>query len=281
MLPKISIITPSLDQGKFLEDTILSVLNQNYPNLDYIIIDGGSTDNSIEIISKYKKKLTYWISEPDKGQTNAINKGFEKATGDIINWINSDDLLAPGSLNCLTKEIRNSPNADFYFGDYRVIDKNGREIFSRKSPPYNFNTLFYGRQLSCQPAVFFKRSLLENIGYLDESFNFCMDTEFWIRAACKGAKFKQVKFYIAITRFHDQAKTTRMQQILHDEHKMVVRRYNSLSFLGKHSKAENIYYTLMNRFWRLAAALKRIVFRKDFSFMMVNRALREISQENK
>jgi len=281
MLPKISIITPSLNQGKFLEETILSVLNQNYPNLEYIVIDGGSTDNSVEIIEKYEEHLAYWISEPDKGQTYAINKGFEKATGDIINWINSDDLLTSGALNCLTKEIRIKPNADFYFGDYLIIDKKGREIFSRKSPPYNFNTLFYGRQLSCQPAVFFKRNILETIGYLDESLNFCMDTEFWIRAAHMGAKFHQVKFLLGITRMHGDAKTTRMQQILHEEHKMVVRRYNSLSFFKAHNIAEDVYYTLMNRFWRLAAAGNRILFRQDFSFMMVSKALRALNQENK
>ena len=134
MLPKLSIITPSLNQGKFLEETIPSVLNQNYPNLEYVIIDGGSTDNSVAIIKRYEKHLTYWISEQDNGQADAINKGFEKTTGDIINWINSDDLLAADSLNSLTKEIRKNPNADFYFGDYLIIDKNGRELFSRKPP---------------------------------------------------------------------------------------------------------------------------------------------------
>ena len=281
MLPKISIITPSLNQGKFLEETILSVLNQNYPNLEYVIIDGGSTDNSVAIIKRYQKHLTYWISEQDNGQADAINKGFEKTTGDIINWINSDDLLAAGSLNSLTKEIRKNPNADFYFGDYLIIDKNGRELFSRKTPPYNFNTLFYGRQLSSQPAVFFKRNILESIGYLDESLDFCMDTEFWIRAAQMGAKFHQIKSLLGISRMHGESKTTRMQKILHEEHKMVVRRYKSLSFFKGHNIAENVYYILMNRFWRLAAAGNRILFRQDFSFMMVSKALRELYQENK
>ena len=96
--PRITIITPSLNQGEFLEDTILSILNQNYPNLEYFIVDGGSTDNSVDIIKKYEHRIDWWVSEPDRGQSHAINKGLERATGDIINWINSDDLLFPGAL---------------------------------------------------------------------------------------------------------------------------------------------------------------------------------------
>jgi len=171
--PRISIITPSYNQGQFLEETILSVLNQNYPNLEYIIIDGGSTDNSVEIIKKYEDRLAYWVSEKDRGQTHAINKGFKRATGDIVNWLNSDDLLEQGALKILAKEIEKNPAADFYFGDFSVIDSEGRKLFYRKSPPYQFATLFWGRQLSSQPAVFFRRNLLENIGYLDENLNFC------------------------------------------------------------------------------------------------------------
>lgn len=279
--PKISIITPSYNQGQFLEETILSVLNQDYPNVEYIIIDGGSTDNSVEIIKKYVDRLTYWVSEKDRGQTHAINKGFKRATGEVVNWLNSDDLLEHGALGMLAKEIQKVPTADFYFGDFSVIDNKGRKLFSRKSGPYQFATLFWGRQLSSQPAVFFRRNLLENLGYLDESLNFCMDTEFWIRAAYKGARFHQIKSTLGITRMHGDAKTTRLQQVLHNEHKMVVRRYNSLRFFKKHNNAEDIYYTFMNRFWRLAAAVNRFIFRQDVSFMMASKALQALNQESK
>ena len=280
MTPKISIITPSYNQGQFLEETILSVLNQDYPNLEYIIIDGGSTDNSVDIIKKYEDHLAYWVSEKDRGQTHAINKGFRRATGDIVNWLNSDDLLEQGELKTLAKEIEKNPSADFYFGDFSVIDNEGKKLFSRKCCPYQFATLFWGRQLSSQPAVFFRRDLLENIGYLDESLNFCMDTEFWIRSAYNGAKFHQVKSNLGITRVHADAKTTRLRQVLHDEHKAVVRQYNSLSLFKKHNNAENIYYTSMNRFWRLVAALNRCIYRGDWTFGRAAKALRLVHRSN-
>ncbi len=152
--PKISIVPSSYNQGQFLEETVLSVLNQNYPNLEHIIIDGGSTDNSVDIIKKYEDQLAYWVSEKDKGQTHAINKGFKHSNGEILNWLNSDDLLAPGALHVIAEEFSKNPRVDFFFGDFTIIDKEGRVIFSRKSPPYCFYTLFYGRQLSSQPAVF-------------------------------------------------------------------------------------------------------------------------------
>lgn len=278
-IPKIFIITPSYNQGQFLEETILSVLNQNYPNFEYIIIDGGSTDNSVDIIKKYEGRLTYWVSEKDHGQTHAINKGFKKATGEIVNWINSDDLLSPGALQAVAEASDKYPDADFYFGDFTVIDHKGRKIFSRKSPPYHFATLFWGRQLSSQPAVFFKRSVFDEIGYLDESLNFCMDTEFWIRAACNGSKFKQIKYSLGIARIHGDAKTARLQQVLHDEHKMVIRRYNSLGFFKKNDTVEDLYYTFMNRLFRMLAATNRMIFRGDFSFLQASNALAALNKD--
>ena len=190
---KITIVTPSFNQGQFLEETILSVLDQNYTNLEYIIIDGGSTDNSVEIIKKYEKYLTFWVSERDNGQTHAINKGFNIATGDLVNWINSDDLLEDGALEILGEVLLEFPDADFFYGDYRAINEHSKTIYKRKSAPYCKNCLFWGRQVSSQPAVFFKRSLLKNYGKLDERYNFCMDIEFWVRCAMHGSIFHQLK----------------------------------------------------------------------------------------
>ena len=114
--PRISIVTPSFNQGKYIEQTIQSVLSQNYPNLEYIIIDGGSTDGTVEIIKKYEQQLTYWISEPDKGQTDAINKGFAKCTGEIFNWINSDDYYSPNSLHIVAEVFSENPTAKVVCG---------------------------------------------------------------------------------------------------------------------------------------------------------------------
>ena len=117
MPPKLSIVTPSFDQGKFLEETILSVLDQNYPNLEYIIIDGGSTDESVEVIKRYEKHLAYWISEKDRGQVHAINKGIERTTGDIFGFLNSDDLYLPGTFATVTEHFDNHPESEWVCGD--------------------------------------------------------------------------------------------------------------------------------------------------------------------
>lgn len=277
--PKISIITPSYNQGQFLEETILSVLNQDYPNLEYIIIDGGSSDNSVEIIKKYEKRLAFWVSGPDKGQSHAINKGLKQSTGEILNWINSDDMLAVGSLKIIGKAFYGDPEADFCFGDFSMIDEKGRLFISRKSPPYRFRTLFYGRQLSCQPTVFFRRSVLERIGYLDETLGFCMDLEFWIRSASKGMGFRHTKKLLAVARMHKGAKTARLQKILHEEHKAIVRRYRPWRF-RQGSFLEDNYYTLLNKFWRFIAALNRCLQRGDWTFLKAGNALRLAKRTN-
>ena len=278
--PKISIITPTYNQGRFLEETILSVLNQDYPNLEYIIIDGGSTDNSVEIIKKYKSRLTSWVSESDKGQTHAINKGLKRSTGEILNWLNSDDLLSAGTLEIIGKAFTIDPEADFYFGDFSMIDEKGRLIIHRKSPLFRFRTLFYGRQLSSQPAVFFRRSVLERIGYLDETLDFCMDQEFWVRAASKGMRFRLTKKLFAVTRVHRGAKTSRLQEVLHGEHKAIIRRYRSLKF-RQDSFLEDGYYKLLNKFWRFIAATNRCLERGDWTFLKAGNALRLVRRANR
>lgn len=273
--PTISIVTPSYNQGQFIEQTILSILEQDYPNLEYIIVDGGSTDNSVNIIQKYEKFLSYWLSEKDKGQTHAINKGFKLATGDYVNWINSDDLLEKNSLDILAREIGAFP-ADIYYGDYRAISANNKTIYSRRSAPYHPSSLFWGRQLSSQPSVFFKRDLLEKYGYLDEKHHFCMDTEFWIRCAQNGAEFRQIKSCIGITRAHGDAKTTNLQDLLFNEHKELIRKYNKLKFRPG-SANENYYYSAMNLLWRSISALNRLFYRKDFSFLAATKTLKNIN----
>lgn len=275
MTPRISIITPSYNQGQFLEDTILSILSQDYPNLEYIIIDGGSTDNSVDIIKKYEKHLAYWVSEKDRGQTHAINKGFKKATGEIVNWLNSDDLLAPNALSALAAGAAENPDADFYYGDYSVVDVNGAPMLVRKSAPYLFQSLFWGRQLSNQPSVFFKRSLLEEIGYLDETKQFCMDTEFWIRAAVNGCTFQQIKSELGITRLHAETKTALLQQRLHEEHKMIVNKHRTDK--GGPSDINNTYFIFLNRFFRFINAARRCMFRGDTTLLRTQRLMNNLS----
>lgn len=272
--PKITIITPSFNQGQFLEATIKSVLDQNYPNLEFMIMDGGSRDNSLAVIEKYQDSLTHWESQKDGGQTHAINKGLARATGDLINWLNSDDLLMPGALKSLANAYKARPNADLFYGDYQAVDGTGSLIYSRKAAPYSPHALVWGRQLSSQPAVFFTKSLLDRLGPLDESLTFCMDTEFWIRATRARASFSQIKSFLGITRVHGEAKTTRLQKTLKQEHQRILTR--TRIFDAVPYPIQVFVFFMMNRFWRLAAAFGRAVWRKDFTFMAASRALKQI-----
>jgi glycosyltransferase involved in cell wall biosynthesis len=180
--PKITIITPSYNQGNYLEQTITSVLNQNYPNLEYIIIDGGSTDNSVNIIKKYESEISYWISEKDKGQSDAINKGLELATGEIINWLNSDDYYEPDTLHFIADTFLKT-NADVVCGKSRLfMDRDITVSFSRGTDVYHKNlakTIGWAR--IDQPETFFRKSIIDEIGKLDTRLHYIMDRDWWIK----------------------------------------------------------------------------------------------------
>ena len=205
--PRITIITPSLNQGEFLEDTILSILNQNYPNMEYFIVDGGSTDNSVDIIKKYEHRINWWVSEPDRGQSHAINKGLERATGDIINWINSDDLLFPGALQRVASCYqRHYGKVHLMTGENARISETG-EIIRVSSP----SSLW---AMSCrnlifpimQQSSFFTRNVLDLVGYLNEDLHAIMDAELYARILDRGGKFVRFKGLVGAIRNHPAAK---------------------------------------------------------------------------
>ncbi len=206
-LPKISIITPSYNQGEFLEDTIKSIIEQNYPNLEYIIIDGGSTDKSVKIIKKYESHLTYWVSEKDNGQTAAINKGFKIATGDIIAWLNSDDFYYPGALNLIAEMYSSDPKAGLYIGNGAVADKKGNRIrrYSHNII-FDYDTLLKGSNYILQPSTFINAKAINEVGYLDESLHYAMDLEYWFRVASKFGVLT-VNEELSAYRWYDEIKT--------------------------------------------------------------------------
>ena len=185
MPPRISVITPSYNQGEFLEETILSVHGQNYPNFEHIVIDGDSKDNSIEIIQHHKEKFSYWISEPDKGQADAINKGIAKSSGEILIWINSDDLLEPNALSKAANCFEKNPSAIMIHGK-SILFGNGtkNKIIGEIQNEMKFRYLAYIP--FPQPSSFFRRSLLESSGVLDSSLTYGMDYELVVRAALNG-----------------------------------------------------------------------------------------------
>lgn len=209
--PKISIVTPSYNQGQFIEETIRSVLLQGYPNLEYIIIDGGSTDNSVEIIKRYAPWLSYWVSEPDRGQAHAINKGFRRATGDIVAWLNSDDIYARGTLAKVATAARDYPDAGVIYGDTWFIDEAGEVIRKGLNPPtQELGKLWSG--VIVQPEAFIRAGTLETVGLLNEEYHFCLDHEYWLRAS-QHVSFQHVPRVWAYLRSHSKAKGSRLQTV--------------------------------------------------------------------
>lgn len=208
-LPKITIVTPSYNQGQFLEETIRSVILQGYENLEYFVIDGSSTDNSLEIIHKYQDYLTYWISEPDKGQAEAINKGFNLATGDIFAFLNSDDVYLPETLAKVGKFFAEHPQIDFLCGQTEFIDQ-------ESSPTQGFLELFQVEinditmTQTChiaQPSTFFRASAWQKNGDLNQSLHYCFDYDFWLRAYLSGCQFSQSNQIFSQFRIHNASKT--------------------------------------------------------------------------
>jgi glycosyltransferase involved in cell wall biosynthesis len=215
---KVSIITPSYNQAPFLEQCIRSVLNQDYQNIEYIIIDGGSNDGSIDIIKKYEKNLAYWESEPDNGQSHAINKGFKKATGDIVAWLNSDDLYFPDAVSIAVKRFQEQTDLVLFYGNCVFIDKNGGFIrYFTEVEPYDLNRLLNYSDYIMQPTTFFSRQKLIEIGYLDENLDYTMDWDLWCKLSKIGKVYNE-KSLIAANRDYDTTKTnsgglTRLKEI--------------------------------------------------------------------
>ena len=207
--PKLTIVTPSYNQGQFLEETIRSVLLQGYPDLEYIIIDGGSTDNSIEIIKKYEPWLTYWESQPDRGQCHAINKGWAKAKPGIWAWLNSDDTYFPGTLPKAILALKNHPQVKLVYATVSHTDENNQHLYYYygKPVPSGLKRMrFWEGWNTPQPTVFFYSQLVEQYGGLDENFHLALDYELFIRFS-KHVKFKCIDEIWATARIHSQAKT--------------------------------------------------------------------------
>lgn len=212
--PKISIVTPSYNQGQFLEETILSVINQNYPNLEFIIIDGGSTDNSVQIIKKYENHLSYWVSEADNGQADAINKGFVRCTGEIFNWLNSDDYLVEGALFKIAKAFVSDKIEVACFRENRV---NELGEFVRKSEGTTIldtHLETFARFHIDQPSTYFRRDSLMSIFPLNTKCHYLMDAEFWLRYLVGKSLDNIFKSEEAVVNFrlHDQSKTVASQE---------------------------------------------------------------------
>jgi glycosyltransferase involved in cell wall biosynthesis len=244
--PRITIITPSYNQAQFLEETIRSVLLQGYPNLEYIIIDGGSIDGSVDIIKKYEPWFSYWVSEPDRGQSHAINKGWERSTGEILSYINSDDLLVPGVLFRVADLYQRYPQAGFFHGTTQVFEGNRQEKFIFGSRFSIESILTTGINPVAQPSTFINNYVLNKVGVLDENLHMAMDRDLWIRI---GLKFQTIFIdeVWSLHRYGEYTKTDKFQELAKTEHLYILRKLfkSKVSTINKRkikSKAYSICY---------------------------------------
>lgn len=255
--PRISIVTPSFEQGDFIEETILSVLSQEYPDLEYLVMDGGSSDATLNVLKKYSGKIT-WCSEPDQGQAHAINKGLRRATGSIIGYLNADDLLLPGALRKMAEAFMGNSQNWWVTGKCRIVDEENREI--RKPITVYKNALLRWNSFPfllmtnyiSQPATFWRREALDAIGYLDERLRYVMDYEYWLRLYSKGPPIF-IPEYLAAFKIHRDSKTTSTghKDVYIAEEKVVVQRYArsrpQMVLHNAHRSLMTFAYSLMNR----------------------------------
>jgi glycosyltransferase involved in cell wall biosynthesis len=202
--PKVTIVTPSFNQAGFLEQTMQSVLSQGYPNLEYIVVDGGSTDGSVEIIMKCADQLAWWVSEKDRGQADGINKGLARATGEIVAWLNSDDIYQPGAIAGAVAAFEAAPEAGIVFSDVLAIDGAGKPTNRMRCGDWGLDDLMTFHILN-QPGVFMRRSMLEQAGFLDPNYHYLLDHHLWLRMA-QLAPMRYSPAVWAAARFHAEAK---------------------------------------------------------------------------
>lgn len=255
--PSISIVTPSLNQGEFIENTILSVLSQDYPNLEYIVMDGGSSDNTLEVLKKYNERIK-WVSEPDKGQTNAINKGLDLTHGSIFGYLNADDVLLPGTLQKVGNVFGSRLEVQWVTGQCRIINENNHEIRKAITIYKNLLLRFHSFPLLLttnyisQPATFWRRDLMNEMGLLDEELHYVMDYEYWLRFSSKYPP-AFIPEYLASFTIHTASKTTSSghKDVYINEERDIIQRHTSSEFLifmhNAHRYLMTWIYSLINR----------------------------------
>ncbi|MDO4780719.1 MAG: glycosyltransferase family 2 protein [Bacteroides sp.] len=273
---KISIVIPSYNQGIFLEETIQSIVSQNYDNVEIIVMDGGSTDQSVDIIKKYEKYIYYWQSRKDNGQSYAINEGFKIATGDFVTWLNSDDVFIDGTLSTVDDYIKKHPNTDWFLGNCVWIDKDSMIVRVGKieceSKFWNRRNIFSNGG----PSAFMRKSKLEEIGFLREDFHYAMDTELWHRYLSLDIFFVRIDRYCWGFRIHEEGKTSGhnfMNSTLsnknHPSWKQKEKENNIISNLYP---INNMYYQI----WRFMKVFNKSVFSRIVDRRFIGKSYKQL-----
>lgn len=208
--PRITVVTPAYNSAELIDDCIASVLEQQYPNLEYIVVDGGSSDGTVDVVRRYEDRLRSWTSEPDNGQADALNKGFRRATGELVCWLNSDDFFYPGALEAAAKAYLADPNAPFLFGNGYRVDRGGRklaEFFPGGHVQFSREATIFGLNCVLQPATFILRSALERVGFLDAELHYGFDTDLWIKLSALGRP-RPIQRHLAASREYGETKTS-------------------------------------------------------------------------
>jgi glycosyltransferase involved in cell wall biosynthesis len=206
VLPKISIVTCSYQQGAFIDATIRSVIEQEYDGLEYIVMDGGSSDDSVDIIRRHESHIDYWTSQKDAGQTDALIKGFARCSGEIMGWLCSDDLLLPNALNTVAQFFADNPGVDAVYGDALWIDRSGKLIRPKKEIPFSRFMLRFDHNYVPQPSMFWRRSLFDKVGGLDPRFSLAMDSDLWDRFS-QATRIAHIPAFLSCMRFYPEQKT--------------------------------------------------------------------------
>lgn len=244
-LPRITIVVPSFNQGNYIGETLESLVHQNYANLELIVIDGGSSDNSTDVIRTFAKHIKYWVSEKDKGQTHAINKGVQHATGDLFNWINSDDVLEPGALIHLAELIKSNPDKNLFIGKTRFFNAAGtiRNSDSIIFPKAEI-TLGYG-QVN-QPAMFYKLNAIRQFLPLNEELHMCMDLDLWMKYLVENGQEKilETNYCLAGFRFHDLSKTMSQKNPFRGERDLLYDKLAQIARINESVRSSLPYYWL-------------------------------------
>lgn len=220
--PKISIITPSFNQVDFLERTLLSVLEQDYPNIEYIVIDGGSTDGSVELIKKYESRLAYWVSEKDRGQAHAINKGLERATGEWVAWQNSDDTYYPGTFSQLAAVAQSNRSTQLIIGNMNLVDQHDQLLREMKYVKPSYKSLLAEGMVLTNQAAFWRRSLHQEIGLLSETFDCSFDYDWFLRLLAHTDQSHHVNAAWGALRLHENTKTSNWQDVFDEEYRQIL-----------------------------------------------------------